>query len=208
MNFEAIIFDLDGTIWDSTEVVLDTWNYVLKQYKDVKKVITLEDLKGIMGLQLPEIGERFFPELDEDYRMEILKTCCSMECGTIRKKGGKLYPNLAETLDKLSKKYRLFIVSNCQEGYIESCLEYHKLGKYIEGFKFVEDPKLLKGDNIKILMNKYNIKSAAYVGDTQGDCNAAKLAGIPFIYAEYGFGSVNHYDYKIESFSDLTKLFL
>lgn len=208
MKFEAIIFDLDGTLWDSRDAVLETWNEVFNKYKDAERVITIDDLKSVMGLQIPDIGKKFFPELDKKYREEILNVCCKVECDVIKKRGGKLYPNLSETLEKLSQKYRLFIVSNCQEGYIESFLEYHKLGKFFEGFKFVEDPKLSKGDNIKILMKKHGITKAVYVGDTQGDLDASKIAGIPFVYAEYGFGNVKSYDYKIDKFECLTNLFL
>ncbi|MDD6293931.1 MAG: HAD family hydrolase, partial [Eubacteriales bacterium] len=51
-----------------------------------------------------------------------------------------------------------------------------------------------------------NIKNAAYVGDTQGDANAAKIAGIDFIYAEYGFGNVEEYTFAIKKFKDLLTL--
>ena len=38
-------------------------------------------------------------------------------------------------------------------------------------------------------MERNRITSAAYVGDTQGDLEAARLAGIPFVWAAYGFGN-------------------
>lgn len=46
-----------------------------------------------------------------------------------------------------------------------------------------------------------------YVGDTQGDCDGARLAKISFVYASYGFGKVKEYDYIIEEVADLAKLF-
>ncbi len=46
-----------------------------------------------------------------------------------------------------------------------------------------------------------------YVGDTQGDRNAARLAGIPFVYASYGFGNVEDYDYKIDRFPELVDMY-
>ena len=45
-----------------------------------------------------------------------------------------------------------------------------------------------------------------YVGDTKGDARSAEFVGIPFVYAEYGFDTVEEYDAKIADFSDLLKL--
>ena len=39
-------------------------------------------------------------------------------------------------------------------------------------------------------MKNHNITDAVYVGDTQGDLDAAELAGMPFIYCAFGFGQV------------------
>ena len=55
-------------------------------------------------------------------------------------------------------------------------------------------------------MEKYGIASAAYVGDTQGDMEAAYAAGLPFIWADYGFGTPEKYDLRISAFADLVKL--
>ncbi|WP_342728978.1 hypothetical protein [Virgibacillus subterraneus] len=46
-----------------------------------------------------------------------------------------------------------------------------------------------------------------YVGDTEGDLEAARFAEIPFIYAKYGFGQVSQYDKAIESFEELLCIF-
>ena len=47
------------------------------------------------------------------------------------------------------------------------------------------------------------MKNPIYIGDTEGDMKAAKIADIPFVYAKYGFGSVLNYDYSINSFDEL-----
>ena len=48
-----------------------------------------------------------------------------------------------------------------------------------------------KGENIRLIMERNQLERAVYIGDTQGDLDASHAAGIPFIYAAYGFGSVN-----------------
>jgi phosphoglycolate phosphatase len=121
-----------------------------------------------------------------------------------RKHGGKLFDGLEETLAGLSKNHRLFIVSNCQSGYIEAFLDYYGFWKYFTAIKCWGDNKLTKGDNIRLIMEENNITDGAYVGDVQGDCDSTYYAGAKFIYAAYGFGTVDRYDARIERISDLT----
>ena len=55
-------------------------------------------------------------------------------------------------------------------------------------------------------MEKYGISSAVYVGDTQGDMEASYQAGLPFVWAAYGFGQPENYDWKIEKPEELVAL--
>lgn len=207
MNIDSIIFDLDGTLWDSTDIVLKAWEGVLENKKEVQKSLTREDLQSIMGFQVPEASAKLFPYLEEETRIKLMKECCTVECEWIRREGGALYENLEETLEALSKKYTLFIVSNCQGGYIEAFLEYHDLKKYFKDFECAGNTGLVKGENIKLVIERNKLGHAIYVGDTQSDCNAAKLADVPFVYASYGFGKVHGFDYSIEGVGELGKLF-
>lgn len=206
MNIDSIVFDLDGTLWNSTEGVLEAWRDTLKKYKDVKKEIRREDLEGVMGLQVCEIGKKLFPDLEEDMQERLLKECCTTECEYLGKQGGTLYDNLEKTLIRLSEKYKLFIVSNCQVGYIEAFYKYHKLNVYFEDFENPGRTGLSKGENIKLIMKRNNLKNPIYVGDTIGDLKAARAACIPFVYARYGFGEVKEYDYVIDKFEDILKV--
>ena len=206
MKIDSIIFDLDGTLWDSTDTVLKAWAMITETEKDVKKPITREEMQGSMGLQIKEIGERFFPYLDENRRLEILEICCTEERELLRKEGGVLFPNLERVLSTLCQKYSLFIVSNCQCGYIEAFLEYHKLFCYFKDIECAGNTGLSKGENIKRVIERNGLKQPIYVGDTQGDCTGAKVAGIPFVYAAYGFGEVESYDRKINSIEELLEL--
>lgn len=205
-DLDSLIFDLDGTLWDSVPVILEAWNGVIKDRKEVKNLIKEEELRGLMGLVLPEIGNRLFPYLNYENRMDIMEQCCDVECQMIREKGGNLFQKLEETLETLSKKYSLFIVSNCQSGYIEAFLHYHKLEKYFKDFECAGSTGKNKGENVKLVMDRNNLKNPAYVGDAQVDCEASRVAEIPFIYAAYGFGSVEDYTIKINSIAELTEI--
>lgn len=200
---DSIIFDLDGTLWDSTSSVLNAWNKTLEKYTEVKNSITVDDMKGVMGLVIRDIAKIFFPYLEEEKRMEIIKDCCKNECDYLEKQGGILYDRLEETLKELSKVYKLFIVSNCECGYIESFFKFHRLDKYFSDFENPGRTGLVKGENIKLIIKRNNLINPMYVGDTAGDLEAASYAGIPFIYARYGFGQVKDYDYVIDNFAEL-----
>lgn len=202
---DSIIFDLDGTLWDPRETVLTSWNQALKE-QQYDKVLTKDDLTNTMGLQMHEIAHVLFTELSESEQMKLMDACIAIENPYVAENGGQLYPELEETLKALADKYRLFIVSNCQDGYIEAFYHYHKLDHYFSDFENPGRTGLSKGENIKLIIQRNQLEDPVYVGDTQGDCNAARHAGIPFIYAKYGFGNVKEYDEVIEKLADLKKI--
>lgn len=206
IDADSIIFDLDGTLWNSTEVVLKAWKETIDSHKEVKEPISREILQSFMGLQLHEIGAKYLGYLEEEFRMKILRQCCQVENEMLRKEGGELYPNVEDTIRILSERFPLFIVSNCESGYIEAFLEFHKLDKFFKDIECPGNTGLSKAENIKIIVERNNLRKPIYVGDTQGDCNSASKAGIPFVYAKYGFGQVEKYDYSIEEIKDIIML--
>lgn len=203
MIVDSILFDLDGTLWDSTGVVVRAWNQVLRK---TGGRVTAEEIRGIMGLQQPEIAKKLLPGLESGIARELMAECNACECDMLRREGGRLFDGLEETLGQLYPKFPLFIVSNCQCGYIESFLFGHNLGQYFMDFECAGKTGLSKGENIKTVIARNRLKSPVYVGDTEGDHEAARLAGIPFIFAAYGFGRTLDYDYVIYSPGDLITL--
>ena len=206
MRYEGIIFDLDGTLWDSTKEICCTWKQVLSQYPEIKTDITLENLYSCMGLQMEEIAARLFPNLDKKMQLKLLQECCELENIYLAEHGGTLYPQLEATIAKLAENHKLFIVSNCQDGYIQSFFTAHNLEKYFVDFESAGKTGLSKGENNKLIIERNQLQSAIYVGDTLGDANSAIDANVPFIYARYGFGSLDKYDYVIDSFSELLNI--
>lgn len=206
MKFDGIIFDLDGTLWDSTAEVAKTWTSVIAKYNLNRKEVAVEDLKPCMGKLLDEIASILLPELDPKKQMQVIKECCEYENEYLGEYGATLYDKLEDTLKELSKNHKLFIVSNCQDGYIECFFKAHKLDKYFIDYECPGRTGLPKGENIKLIVERNNLKNPVYVGDTQGDANAAKLANVPFIFAKYGFGNVDEFFNSIESFDELLEI--
>lgn len=206
MKVESLIFDMDGTLWDSAANVARSWSEVLGRQDDIDMEITEADIKGVMGMPMDAIAEKLFGYLSKARQEEVMDACGSYENDYLRKHGGELYPQVEETLAALSKSHRLFIVSNCQSGYIEAFLEYYGFAKYFVDILCWGDTKKSKGESISILMEKNGVEDAAYVGDIQGDCDSARYAGIKFIHAAYGFGKVDDKDAEIKSFDELLKV--
>ena len=206
MEVDGIIFDLDGTLWDSSIHVAKSWSEELSQHEYERKVVTVEEITSCMGLRMDKIAEKLFPELEEEIRAEIMSKCCKRENMYLSVHGGILYEKIEDTLKILSEKYKIIIVSNCQDGYIESFFKAHGLQKYFIDYECPGRTGLNKGENIKLVIERNNIKRAVYIGDTLGDANSAKFAKIPFIYAKYGFGEVDNFEYSIDSFSELLKI--
>jgi phosphoglycolate phosphatase len=204
---DSIIFDLDGTLWDSMDSVLIVWNRVLQGESVIRQKLTREDFSWTMGLQIQEIGKGLFPDLDEEEQKQLLETCCAAESDYLAANGGDLYENVEKVLSQLSRKYKLYIVSNCQDGYIEAFYKFHKLEHYFSDYENPGRTGLSKGDNIKLIMERNDLSNPVYVGDTEGDLTAARYAGIPFVYARYGFGHASEHDYLIDDFEALLKLF-
>ena len=203
---DSLIFDLDGTLWDATEAFYICWNEVFSKYDETKKGMSLEEIQSVMGMTMDDILEKFFPQLSEKSRKDVIDECTKIELKYLLKYGGKLYPELQDTIKELYKKYKLFIVSNCVDGYIQCFLEAHNLKKYFLDFEDPSRTGLEKAENIKIVIQRNKLNNPAYVGDTKWDAIACEKAGVPFIYASYGFGDIDKYDYKIDNLKELLNI--
>lgn len=204
---KGIIFDMDGTLWDSTEIVAKSWTDAVKQCGMSDKIITSDDMRRVMGLTMDRIAMELFPEIEGEEQIKLLDYCCEVENEYIIKFGGELYPELEETWTKLKEKgYNLYIVSNCQSGYIEAFLEHYGFGHYFDDIECFGNNGLKKGDNIRNVVERNNLEKAYYVGDIQGDYDATMEAGIEFIHAAYGFGKINAETKKISEFKELVEV--
>lgn len=200
---DNIIFDMDGTLWDSSANVAESWNAAVEGLSD--KRFTAEDIQGVMGLPMDKIAERFFDTETEETRLKIMERCCDGENDYLREHGGDIYPDTVPVFKELSKSCRLFIVSNCQAGYIEAFLDYYGLWEYITDLLCWGDNGLPKSENIRLIMQRNGMESALYVGDTQTDCDSTYAAGAMFAFAAYGFGTADRYDFKLNRLSELAE---
>ncbi|MGN1025430.1 MAG: HAD family hydrolase [Faecousia sp.] len=207
MRYESLILDIDGTLWDSRALVAQGYNLQLEKEGLNRYFVDAEWLKPLFGKVMTEIADNMFPDLPESERYALMDRCMERENRLLHENECAIgYPGIAEALSCLAKNHRLFIVSNSQCGYPELCIGKLGLKPYITGHLCFGDTGTDKGTTIRTLMEKFNISSAAYVGDTEGDRQAAEKAGIDFLWAAYGFGKVTSYTEKLDSPMDLIKL--
>ena len=178
---KAVIFDMDGTVWDASKQVTDSWNMVFKKYPNADE-ITIEDMQSCMGLMMDEI--------------EYLSTHC-----------GELFEGLESTLKALKDMgYKLMIVTNGQDGFVQAFLKGSGLSYLFEDYEMFGRTTFSKCENIRLVAERNYIEKAVYVGDTYWDYLSTVAAGYPFIHAAYGFGKVEQAEYRINKLSELVTL--
>ena len=207
MKINSVIFDIDGTLWDSRALVAEGYNAQLRREGFERYSVTAEELKPLFGKTISEIANILFADLPVPDRFELLERCMESEDRVLQENECDIgYPLVKETLERLAEKYRLFIVSNSQSGYPQLCMEKMGIGHLIEGHLCFGDTGTEKGETIRTLMKQHQITDAVYVGDTQGDYEATVVAGVPFVWAAFGFGNPEGYAARAEQFCDLPQI--
>ncbi len=205
--YESLILDIDGTLWDSRALVAEGYNLQLEKEGLQHLFVNAEQLKTLFGKVMTEIADVIFATIPAERRYGLMERCMDTENRYLYENECSIgYPGVKETIVELSKKHRLFIVSNSQCGYPELCMDKLGLTPYIRDHLCFGDTGTSKGKTIRTLMEKHNITNCAYIGDTQGDYEATLEAGVPFIWAAYGFGNPEGYAQKIDSIEELLNL--
>jgi phosphoglycolate phosphatase len=204
---DSLIFDMDGTLWDAVDTYAHSWNVVFTEL-GIEKTITRDVLAGMVGMEGKKVIEILMPEFEHDKRVEIYGLVNGRRHNLIKEKGGVLYDGVKDGLKLLAEKYPLFILSNCAKGIIRQFIDWAGIDDLIKdelahGVNFMP-----KNHNIKLLIDKHGLKNPVYVGDTAGDGEQSRLAGIPFVFVSYGFGETKDYDLKFDDFDSLVNYFV
>lgn len=207
MKYKNLIFDLDGTLWDPRATIIGIWNDVLHQHRLIERDLKPEDMDQYMGLLAKDIIKDMVSGISDQEAENILAEIVSHENKILRTRGGILYEGVEETLKQLTQHYNLFIVSNCQDGYIEGFLDYYKFNNLFVDFESHGRTQKPKAENIQLIMerNHLSVENSIYIGDTQTDYDSSSANGLPFVFCKYGFGNLENpsYEPSILKFSDL-----
>ena len=210
---KGVIFDMDGTVWDSSEGVAKAWTVKIHEAGYADRFVTKEDIQSVMGKPMDVIADTLFTYTEKGPERDALRSSCeNYENEYLTENGGILYDGILETWASLKEMgYHVYIVSNCQAGYIESFLTYYKIpygtpDDLVEDIECYGNNFLQKDENIRLIAERNGLTAACYVGDIQSDYDATAKAGFPFIHARYGFGTINTEVPYINSFDELTKV--
>ena len=204
---DALMFDMDGTLWDAVDTYARIWNEVfLRAGREVH--VTRESLIRHIGMPIPNIIASMFPDITPDESSRFAAELAGEEPVLLARYGGTPYPGVVEGLERLSHKYKLFLVSNCDRHTLPIFMTCIGITPYItEGLAYGNTHKP-KGDNMLLLKEKYRLQQPLYMGDIDADGREAHRVGLPFVHARYGFGQTDDCELAFDSFTDFTEFFL
>lgn len=199
---EMILFDMDGTLWDTVNTTVKAVKIISEKYEDVKE-ISEEIVTKSMGLGFSDVAKNYMPYLEKDRREAVLKEIMAKNLEVVKNEGADIYPSVHEVIKELSKRYSIGIVTNNFTEYAELFVDTSGLKPYFTDYLGASSLGKSKADAITTILKKYNVSKAVYVGDTKGDMESSKEAGVIFIHAKYGFDKTLSTDYQIDNFSEL-----
>lgn len=204
---DSLIFDMDGTLWDAVDSYCAVWDATAASL-GVELHVERGQLLPLMGKPLEEIYDALAAHTDAP-RREFMRRLGDFEARMMPRLGGSLYPGVKATLEELHRRgVRLFMVSNCSASGLDNFLDFTGLRPLMTDALSFGGTGCDKDVNMRRLRDVYSLSAPAYVGDVQRDADSTHAAGLPFIWAAYGFGTVRpgDYEYRIDSFEQLLSL--
>ncbi|RLS40150.1 MAG: HAD family hydrolase [Planctomycetota bacterium] len=183
---EPWIFDLDGTLADSSEGILESLEMALNS---CGHPILVRDTNRLIGPNLPISVGIANPNLGADTITRVVEAYRSHYNLTGHKKS-KLYPGAVEALTRLAAaKHPIYILTNKIQkaaDIIARHLGLDQLVDHIYGQDASEQPK---PDRLMAIVRKHGLKEGVLVGDGLDDYAAARQANFRFLLAMWGYGT-------------------
>lgn len=205
MSYDALLFDLDGTLWNTLRPVADAWNQVATERGGLPRV-TPEQIRSIMGLSHGEAFAKLLPGVAEADREAAAPAFYDREIRCLVE--NYLYPGVAAGLERLAGLYPLYLVSNCQPEYLERFYALSALQKFFQDSECFGATGRPKGENISSVLRRNQRTRGAYIGDTAGDQIAARHAGADYYHVNYGFGSPAQECMAFDTFHQVVEFFV
>jgi phosphoglycolate phosphatase len=201
MDNDAIIFDIDGTLWNASTASSNGWNAALAKI-GIDKNISPKQIEKVAGNPYEKCVDILLPGLKVKYP-DLIRELNDSEMEAVKSSGGNFYDGVIEGFRKLAGKYKIFLVSNCQDWYLNVFLDFSGLKPVLTGFDCHGMSGLPKSEMLSRIQTLHSLSNPVYIGDTASDEKAAKEANIEFIYASWGFGAPAGETKTVNSFNEL-----
>lgn len=200
-QYDALIFDIDGTLWNASPASAKGWTRGLEKL-GIDRTISAEQIERVAGHPYAQCVDILLPELRVQYPT-LLNTLNDCETEVVTAEGGKFYDGVIDGLLHLARSYKVFLVSNCQEWYLNLFLDFSGFRAMLAGVDCHGLSGLPKHDMLVRIKREHALRNAVYIGDTAGDEAAAKLANLAFVYVSWGFGTPEGKPRTVNSFAEL-----
>ena len=204
---DSLIFDMDGTLWDNINSYVSVWNKGL-EIKGHQRRVNRDNLLALMGKEARVLLNTILPGASENEQDDLFDEVIHQYQLLVPHMRPKIYDGVFEGLEKLSGKYPLYLLSNCEEGGLVNFMNHTRTTHLFEDYMEHGQNLQPKSFNMKLLRERNSLENPVYIGDTDGDSQSSRSAGLPFVFMTYGFGKTDDYALKFDSFTELTEYFM
>ena len=209
-KYDGVIFDIDGTLTSTNELIFSTFNHITKKY--LNKTMTDEEIIALFGPTEDKIIEDLFGERAEEVKKEYYSFYTSNHAMA------DIYPGMKELLHFIKEKNVLLSIYT-GKGREASVITLKKL-KIYDYFDLIitgSDVKVHKPspEGIEIFLEKYSLdkQRVLMVGDAPADIKAARAAGVEIasvLWDSYAHDKVLKMksDYLFRTVEELKKFFV
>ena len=211
-KYKVLLFDLDGTLCDTDEMIVQTMQAIYKEFKPVKER-SREELYYFSGPPIRDTLANEFPDQDPDYMYDVFKKVSK----GFYKDYVYPYKDEIEILTALKNKgYRLGVVTNKGLPLTIYSLEICHIDSLFDVIISADDVKIPKPDptGINKALEKLGIKNkeeVLYIGDNDIDYITASNAGVDTLLVTWGPRTINVLDkakYLAKSYNDIGGILL
>jgi len=204
----TILFDLDGTLIDSTEAILESFEVAYETFGEV--VPDEEDIKSFIGYPLDIMFEKLGIKANKMKHVDAYKEHYRL----ISRSKTNLLPFAKEAIESAARFATLGIVTTKTSKYSRELLEHMEIMHHFDiliGREDVKNPKPHEEPILKAMKElDSNEKSTWMIGDTVLDLQSAKNAGIKAIGVNCGYGTIkelqNYTSYVVSDTYQAVKL--
>jgi phosphoglycolate phosphatase len=201
MKYDALIFDIDGTLWNASSANAKGWNLGLEELGMPERV-TPRQIESVSGYPYEKCIDILLPG-ERVNHPELFSVFARREAEVVAMDGGVFYDGALSGVVRLALDYRVFLVSNCEEWYLNLFLRFSQLGAVVSGTDCHGMSGLPKDEMLRKMTRDYSLSRPVYIGDTAADEEAAAGAAMAFIHAAWGFGKPLGAPKSVSSFADL-----